>query len=459
MDVRSRLPSCARQAADAVPAYTQVKIEDAPTLLKIPKSECPDIWIRLPQHKWPKSWSSMEDPVVPLERNLYGHLLAGHLWERQFENVLWKYGWEKVPICECLFVNREKGLFLSEYVDDIKLAGKKQNINPTWKILMKDVDLGNRHHFLTMFIWVALKENVRLTRILWIITKVCSNQGFLPGDAEAIPSQSCDMEGHAKECVERYCELANITTQQFYKVATPCMDNHHFKEEEYESVGKLSTVCSQPVLKCLYLSRIGGPDILWSVNKLARAIRKWTKACDKRLARWISYIHNTCEYRQYCNVGNTAQKQRLFFFKTLILQETLKTQNLHQVGSCAFFGSRTIVPVSQMCKKQTSVSHSSTEAEIISLDAGWRMDGIPALDLWDLVIDVFHSSPNPSQQNRRCKRATVKPVGKHSTKHAKTHSGHAHQSRSDQHRSLSIKRNTFWFQCYVVCLWGQWSRE
>ena len=28
------------------------------------------------------------------------------------------------------------------YVDEIKLAGKKQNINPTWKFLMKDVDLG-----------------------------------------------------------------------------------------------------------------------------------------------------------------------------------------------------------------------------------------------------------------------------------------------------------------------------
>ena len=69
MDVISRLPGCAGQAADAVSAYTQVKMEDAPSLLKIPKSECPDIWIRLPKHKWPKSWSSMEDPVVPLERN------------------------------------------------------------------------------------------------------------------------------------------------------------------------------------------------------------------------------------------------------------------------------------------------------------------------------------------------------------------------------------------------------
>ena len=73
---------CAGQAADAVSAYTQVKMEDAPTSLKIPKSERPDIWIRLPKHKSPKTWSSMEDPVVPLERDLYGHLLAGLLCER-----------------------------------------------------------------------------------------------------------------------------------------------------------------------------------------------------------------------------------------------------------------------------------------------------------------------------------------------------------------------------------------
>ena len=111
MDIISRLPGCAGQAADAVSAYTQVKMEDSPTLLKIPKSECPDIWIHLPTHKWPKSWSSVQDPVLPLQRNLYGHPLAGLLWERQFEKVLLKYGWEKVPNWECLFVNREKDYY------------------------------------------------------------------------------------------------------------------------------------------------------------------------------------------------------------------------------------------------------------------------------------------------------------------------------------------------------------
>ena len=114
-------------------------MEDSPKLLKIPKSECPDIWIRLQRHKWPKSWSSIEDRVVPLERNLYGHLLAGLLWERPFEKILLKYGWEKVSNGESLFLHREKRLFLSVYVDDIKkLAGKKQNIDLMWKVLNKE---------------------------------------------------------------------------------------------------------------------------------------------------------------------------------------------------------------------------------------------------------------------------------------------------------------------------------
>ena len=99
-----------------------------------------------------------------------------------------------------------------------------------------------------------------------------------------ISSWSYDMEGHAKKCAERYCELANRTTQQLYKVSTPCIDDHHFKEEELKSVGDLSQACSQIVLKYLYLARIGRPDILWSVNKLARSITKWTKAGDKRLS-------------------------------------------------------------------------------------------------------------------------------------------------------------------------------
>ena len=85
-------------------------------------------------------------------------------------------------------------------------------------------------------------------------------------------------------------------------------------------------------------------------------------------------------------------------FKTPTLQEILRTQNLTSSGALCIFGSRTFVPISWVCKKQTSVSHSSTESEIISLDAGLRLDGTPALDLWDLIVTVLHGNTNQSKQ-------------------------------------------------------------
>ena len=61
------------------------------------------------------------------------------------------------------------------------------------------------------------------------------------------------MAGHAKKCVERYCELADKTTQQLYNGSTPCIDDHHLKEEEIKSVGEMPHVCSQIVLEMLIL--------------------------------------------------------------------------------------------------------------------------------------------------------------------------------------------------------------
>ena len=50
------------------------------------------------------------------------------------------------------------------------------------------------------------------------------------------------------------------------------------------------------------------------------------------------------------------------------------------------------------CTRNKHVTHSSTDAEIISFDAGLRMDGTPAFDLWDLIIEVLHSDWNRKQK-------------------------------------------------------------
>ena len=106
------------------------------------------------------------------------------------------------------------------------------------------------------------------------------------------------------------------------------------------------------------MARIGRPKILWSVNKLARAITKWTKACDKRLNRLITYIHHTSEYKQYCHVSNTAKRCRLGLFQD---------------------------------------SDFAGDLEDAKSTSGLRMDGIPALDLWDLIVIVLHGNTNQSK--------------------------------------------------------------
>ena len=291
MDVKSRLPRCEQQTQYLLTPRSKWKMHH-----HFWKFRSQNVQIfRFVYHdtNGQKSWSSMEDPVVPLERNLYGHPLAGLLWERQFEKVLLEHGWEKVPNWECLFVHRwkRKGFFLSVYVDDLKLAGKKQNIDPMSKILMKDVDLGEPTSFFDhVYLGCTQRECQDKQRycgqpqeyvwiqdlMLWATEKLlCSEKTW--------GKHFLMVLWHGRSCKEmRGKIMANWRTKQtwqLHKVATPCMDDHQFKEEEKGSVGELSKVCSQIVLKCLYLGRIGGRDILWSVNKFARAVTNWTRAC------------------------------------------------------------------------------------------------------------------------------------------------------------------------------------
>ena len=232
------------------------------------------------------------------------------------------------------------------------------------------------------------------------------------------------------------------------KYLFPCIDDHHFKEEELKSVGELSKVYSQIVLKCLSLARIGRPDILWSVNKLARSITKWTKACDKRLNRLISYIHHTCDYKQYCHVGNTARRCRLGLLQDSDFAGDLEDSKSTSGGTLCIFGSHTFVPISWMCKKQTSVSHSSTESEIISLDAGLRLEGIPALDSWDLIVAVLHGNTYQNNQERwdPHKSPTRKKIfGK--------------IDDLDNVDFIPSKRPIFTSGSFVLCVWRQRSSD
>ena len=103
-----------------------------------------------------------------------------------------------------------------------------------------------------------------------------------------------------------------------------------------------------------------------------------------------------------------------------------------------------------MCKKQTSVSHSSTEAEVISLDSGLRVDGVPALDLWDLLIEVFHSSPN--QINKSKGQGSQGNLSRNTTLHMKNQNPTKHVNldlNNVDHVSSNVRSPQFSALFYV----------
>ena len=168
---------------------------------------------------------------------------------------------------------------------------------------------------------------------------------------------------------------------------------------------------------------------------------------------WIDWSHTFITHvntDSYCYVGNTAKQCRLGLFQDSDFAGDLEDSKSTSGGSLCVLGSRTFVPISWMCKKQTSVSHSSTESEIISLDAGLRLDGIPALDLWDLIVLVLGNTiqtyDRTEQRVVNCDRSygPNKPISRN-------------VQRFEWCWLCSLKRPIFAWRSFVVCVWGQLS--
>ena len=256
MDVIARLPGCEGQAA--VPAYTQVKMEDALTLLKMPKSECADMWILPPKHNWPKLWSSMEDSVVPLEPNLYGHPCYG---KGNLRKSYWSMVGRRVPIGNAYSYTAKRDYsFLCMWMTSNWLERNK-NIDPMWKVPNKEVDLGEPTSFLDHVYLGCTQRQCEISKDVVDNYRTMFESRISAGATEKIPCSEIFMflRGPTIWKVMPRSVWNDIVSYQIRrlnnptKYLLPASMTTTLKEEEMKSVGELSHVCSQIVLKCLKL--------------------------------------------------------------------------------------------------------------------------------------------------------------------------------------------------------------
>ena len=340
----------------------------------------------------------MEDPVVILERNLYGHPLAGLLREKQFGKILLKYGWEKVSNWDCLFVHREKGLFFFVDVDDTKLTGKKQNIDPMWKVLKKEVGwLGKTNifprscvsgvHSKTM--WKKQRYFWRLQNHVWITNfrgensnttmlrkysyfsvvlrygmschEMCGTILWVGKQDDSTTLQSIYSMHWWPAFQRRRTEMCRRHVESIIPNCSEMIAFGTHWNTWYSLVSEQTCTIDYKMDRCL-CQKIISFDLLQSSHMWIQTVLFWRKHC------------------QTMQLG-TGTRFRLrgwsWGFKIFIRWNIVR------------FESHTFVAISWMCKQQTSVSHSSTESEIISLDARLRLEGIPALDFWDLIVAVL----------------------------------------------------------------------
>ena len=128
VDAFASFPGHAGEQADAEQAYVQADIDNTNAVT----------YVRLPKKYWPEAWDGkFTDPVVILEKALYGHPDAGGLWERKAEAHLQSEGFVPIENWRSVYYHRQLNLLLMVYVDDFKMAGPKENIPIGWAKIKK----------------------------------------------------------------------------------------------------------------------------------------------------------------------------------------------------------------------------------------------------------------------------------------------------------------------------------
>ena len=120
---------------------------------------------------------------------------------------------------------------------------------------------------------------------------------------------------------------------------------------------------------------------------LAKEVTKWNANCEKRLHVLIRYVNSSLDLRLKGNIGDSSDKLVLSLYRDADFADHKIHQNSSTGVLMALTGPNTLFPLNGASKKQMCVSHSTPEAEIVAANAAVRLEGLPALQLWDVILE------------------------------------------------------------------------
>ena len=113
-------------------------------------------------------------------------------------------------------------------------------------------------------------------------------------------------------------------------------------------------------------------------------MQKWPRNHDRQLARLIAYIHSTTRYRLVGVIKDNPQDLHLALYADGDYAGERDAKSTF--GGFLLKGPNTHLPLAWLSKRQTSVSRSTTEAEVVSLMFSLYQEGLPSLTLWERLL-------------------------------------------------------------------------
>ena len=144
------------------------------------------------------------------------------------------------------------------------------------------------------------------------------------------------------------------------------------------------------LMKVLYGARMARYDLLRAVAYLATCITKWTEQCNQDLFRMICYINSTVELSQVSWIGDDLKDLKLQLFVDADFAGCERTQRSTTGAVLFLHGPNSKFLIGASSKRQTAVSNSTTEAEMIAGAWSIKGEGIPAMELLDLLGQIYY---------------------------------------------------------------------
>ena len=411
--------------ADATQAYTQAQIQGD------------DTYVFLPEEAWTPEFTALvkergiERPVCKLNLALYGHPTSGAWWEQHCDKHLRNIGWQKIDedsVWRSCYWKEDDGAFLIVYVDDFKISCKEGAHVKLWQEITTNFTGADG----TTTKGIQLDEVTATGKFLGCEHKVMEKPSPITGKICQV--MVYDMGDFFNQCVEKYIELAKpingMTEAQMKPALTPFLTSGTDKNTDHECQGtcgicdakclsgntvgmgaphnsrdecgpdtgstsgseaavdyggKLQTIASRILMKVLYGARMARPELLKAVGRLACKVTKWTQQCDAELHRVMCYIKSTPNHQLvgWCN-------DRLEDLEIVLYADADFASDVDKKSTSGVYmeivGPDTRFMLAAISKKQSCISHSTPEAEIVAADFALRTEGIPALIVWDKIM-------------------------------------------------------------------------